>query len=692
MNSAIWNHPWLNAFTQWVGLRRERFESNQEFWFARSAAIYTMIGMLVASSYSVFYTIIGAQRSAWALGVLSLVLILTTPLHRLGQSRLLAHLNLGATSIGLAAVVAHTGGITSSAACWLLGVTPGITALLFRRPQEIVRLTSLTIVLYLLVFILEMRGYPVNQLGFEPGSVFERTYSFIHFTVFSLFIALALSIFAITQKRLYDDLQLNKTQLETTTNNLNAIFEVIHEAVFLVGPELRISAERSARFHEILGPNMTNLAHFFSQCEMKGDQKAQAVEAIDTSLGNDEVNFHVNEHLLPRELRFRKHDKASVQILSLHWTPVLQNDLVRNILVEIRDITQLMEAEAKARQSSERNHILMALLEANATQLPFCVRDFERLEGQLAKSWHTQPQDLGKIKAIIHTIKGNARSMKLYDLAETAHQVETILALATETKADNTQEVESLIKKIRDFRAIYHGTLAKNQAAVEGISVSGDELTSLFRTLEKIEDGRNLLVALKSRLPHSLGSMVAQLEHDLVIIAKELGKPAPTLMTNDRSFLLTEVERGKLIDALGHIVRNSMDHGIEDVTGRLQAGKPEHGTIRLELFYEEHGPVLHVQDDGRGLNLASIREKAQKRGLTLGNDADLAGAIFLDEFTTAREITLISGRGVGMASALRELRDLGGEIRVVFTGPEAHGFRPFRFELSWRRQVREDVA
>ena len=133
----------------------------------------------------------------------------------------------------------------------------------------------------------------------------------------------------------------------------------------------------------------------------------------------------------------------------------------------------------------------------------------------------------------------------------------------------------------------------------------------------------------------------------------------------------TELDRQVLEmikDPLTHMVRNAADHGIEDPQTRRAAGKPETGTITLKAYHEGGYIVIHIGDDGRGLNVARIREKVLANGLA--DEAELAAMneqqilqfIFRAGFSTAEKITSVSGRGVGMDVVRTNIERIGGTI------------------------------
>lgn len=150
-------------------------------------------------------------------------------------------------------------------------------------------------------------------------------------------------------------------------------------------------------------------------------------------------------------------------------------------------------------------------------------------------------------------------------------------------------------------------------------------------------------------------------------VSQKLGKNIELKMIGEQTELdKTVIE--KIGDPLVHLVRNSLDHGIETPEERVAAGKPEMGTLTLNAYHKGGNIVIEVQDDGRGLNTEKILAKARDKGL-VEPDAKLTtgeihNLIFLPGFSTADVISDVSGRGVGMDVVRRNIQGLGGTVEI----------------------------
>lgn len=159
-------------------------------------------------------------------------------------------------------------------------------------------------------------------------------------------------------------------------------------------------------------------------------------------------------------------------------------------------------------------------------------------------------------------------------------------------------------------------------------------------------------------------SRFPRLVHDL---SNKLGKNIELVMSGET----TEVDKTvieKIGDPLVHLVRNSLDHGIEKPDERVAAGKPEQGTIQLNAFHKGGNIVIEIRDDGKGLNTEKIHSLAIERGLIKEDDnlsdKEINELIFQPGFSTADEVSDVSGRGVGMDVVRRNINELGGSIEI----------------------------
>jgi two-component system chemotaxis sensor kinase CheA len=154
-------------------------------------------------------------------------------------------------------------------------------------------------------------------------------------------------------------------------------------------------------------------------------------------------------------------------------------------------------------------------------------------------------------------------------------------------------------------------------------------------------------------------------------IAQDLGTRLGKHVTIRMSGENTELDKGmidKILDPISHMIRNAVDHGIETPAERVAANKPEVGVITLTAAQKDNGILIEVADDGHGMSTQAILDKARSQGLPVRDnmsEAEIFDIIFLPGFSTAKEVTDVSGRGVGMDVVKRNIDSIDGRISVA---------------------------
>ncbi len=214
----------------------------------------------------------------------------------------------------------------------------------------------------------------------------------------------------------------------------------------------------------------------------------------------------------------------------------------------------------------------------------------------------------------------------------------------------------------------------------KSLTESASDLVDINSTLlEKTRDSENLLLQLsrtQTELQDGLmnsrmvpfARLTPRLERIVRQTANELNKSVElTIVNADDEMDRTILER--ITSPLEHMLRNAVDHGIESPQERLNLGKERSGQITLEVIREGSEVVIHLTDDGRGINVEAVRQKAISQGLIDANDKSLSDLdvmqyIFNAGLTTTKQVTQISGRGVGMDVVISEIKQLGGLVSV----------------------------
>lgn len=233
-------------------------------------------------------------------------------------------------------------------------------------------------------------------------------------------------------------------------------------------------------------------------------------------------------------------------------------------------------------------------------------------------------------------------------------------------RADKTASIRVAADKL-DALVDLVGELVIVQAQIrQTVGDRGDPvLRGLAENLERLSDSlRNSTLSIRMLAIGATFSKFRRLVRDL---AMELDKEIE-LETSGEETELDKTVIDRLNDPLVHLLRNSIDHGIESPAERQAAGKPATGHIRLGAAHAGGEVLITVSDDGAGLDAAAIRSRGEQRGLVAPGqeltDKELFNLIFLPGFSTAKSVTNISGRGVGMDVVKRAIDSLRGSVEI----------------------------
>ncbi len=309
-----------------------------------------------------------------------------------------------------------------------------------------------------------------------------------------------------------------------------------------------------------------------------------------------------------------------------------------------------------------------ALLERMATQAGEVSIRRARLESELSQ-----------MKTALLDLDDNLDRLR-NQLRELELQAEAQLGLQEEAAKQAGRDFDPLefdrytrFQELTRMLAESVGDVATVQRSLQrNVQLGEDELAAQSRLTRELQDD-----LLRTRMVEFDASLAERLHRVVRQAAREAGKQAQLQIVGghielDRSML------ERLSGPFEHLLRNSVSHGIESPAERLAAGKPEQGTITLRLAQEGNEVLLSFSDDGAGLDLARIRERGEMQGLiaqgSAVSDDELRELIFAPGFSTASQVTELSGRGVGMDVVRSEINTLGGYIDIRSSAGQGAAF------------------
>lgn len=355
-----------------------------------------------------------------------------------------------------------------------------------------------------------------------------------------------------------------------------------------------------------------------------------------------------------------------------------------------------IEKAAEMQQSAESKQVL-----AQPPQQEFIRVRSDLLDGLVNLAGETSiargriEQQFSQVRYNLHEMEGTIDRLREL-LRRMEMETETqILSRERELSATNN----------KDFDPLEMDQYSQLHQLSRSLSESANDLLSLKDSMDTVTSETEALLLQQGRINTELqeglmqarmipfSSLVPRLRRMVRQIGGELSKPVQLAISAEGEMDRTVLER--MVAPLEHMIRNAIDHGIEEPYARAQAGKSEAGQIQLRLFREGSYIVIEISDDGAGIDLNAVRDKAIERGV-IKNDAQLSEhellqLIFDAGFSTAKKVTQISGRGVGMDVVHSEIKQLGGDVEIQSTFGEGTRFTvrlPFTVSVNQALMVR----
>jgi chemotaxis protein histidine kinase CheA len=446
----------------------------------------------------------------------------------------------------------------------------------------------------------------------------------------------------------------------------------------------------------------------FDSSDLGADIRNQVKEAANCIINEDQMNYAFNSHALIQEyqLEVNGHNK----ILALDWNPIVLADTVQKLMVCVRDVTELKKMESESRAQKRELEIISQLLNVSSKKFKSfqkSVSKFVQINREALQACERLDSNtLTLLFRNMHTVKGNSRTFGFSYISDIAHQVESSYSQAQKNPdqlIDHQRllsELEKVQSVLAEYEQVYYRVLGREQdggdrdnqvildkQALEAIQKAIITIQSHFGQRETSEDLKPLNNVIDRAASSTIEEMFTDIFESLQSVADQLGKPNPKIVVDTDGVRIREDAYDLFNNVFVHILRNSIDHGIERTEERLANDKDEVGTIYVSTRKEQDRLITRVRDDGRGLNIKKLFAIGSKlRGWgdnCLPSRQEVADLIFTSGVSTTEEITDISGRGVGMDAAKHFLQEIGGDIKVCLLDENSKDLSSFaKFELT----------
>jgi signal transduction histidine kinase len=492
-----------------------------------------------------------------------------------------------------------------------------------------------------------------TSLGFAETNVLSQYGMQIGAVVQMAFLALASAdqmaeksrqIAALTEKRTAE----LEAEVASRTRAMREIVDNVASGFFLIGRDQRIQEGFTASCLNIMGQGFS-ASQLLSEClDLSTDRKAHFSMAIE-QVFEDFMPSSVSLSLLPSRL------KMGEKVVSFEAS-VIRDDAnaVAKILFTVTDATALVAAEA---QKKIDNALIGILRQRNA--FTRFVQDFD--SSLLKTKEFLKIGAQREVRQILHTLKGNASIFSLDDVVQIIHDVESSDTI-TATQVDTIDRAmnEFFLQHLTDL-GFQRETMGEEICQIKRDRVKQFRAQSLHA--KQLEELRALSLQLSDELClRPAREFLSPLETMAKKVADKLSKSVE-IVVEGRDVPIDYDRADPIIRNLPHLVRNSLSHGLEDAEHRQDQGKPPKGVLNISISETRDSIIFEVSDDGRGIHPEMVASAALKKGhvtqdeLARMSDVDKQWLIFRASFSTASEVTEISGRGVGMDAVLEAVKE-----------------------------------
>lgn len=523
-----------------------------------------------------------------------------------------------------------------------------------------------------------------------------------------------------------EKIQESSGQLKQKTNDIQTMLQNIPQGILtvtagnVIHPEYSAYLETIFESKDIAGRDFMDLV--FSNANLGSDTLAQVDAVSGACIGEDVMNFAFNEHLMVTEFEMKMPD-GRVKILDLNWSPITdESGITVSLMLCVRDVTELRKLAAEANKQKRELEIIGEILAVNQDKfhefIVSSIKFIDENEVLILQHPESNADAITQLFRNMHTIKGNARTYGLMHLTNVVHEAEQTYDELRKPYPNVAWDQALLNEELAGVKAAVEHYAKVNEVSLgrKGSGRGGSAERYLLVDRQHIQESLHRLETVNTANLHDLlaardavrktlrllgteriGDTLASVLESLPTLAKELGKEAPTVKIEDVGYVIQNQAGGVLKNVFMHLMRNSMDHGIESPAVRNALGKPAGGTIRLQVGVDEGVLKIALSDDGRGLALNRIRQIAIEKGFIGAtdqlDDEALAQLIFRPGFSTTDKITEVSGRGVGMDAVQGFISREHGKIDIHFVDNAIGAdFRQFKTIVCLPESLAVEVA
>ena len=499
-------------------------------------------------------------------------------------------------------------------------------------------------------------------------------------------------------------------ELEEEKNAISNLLHNMGQAVFSINFQGIIQPKAISDYAlNLFGQSIKAKSVFdivYPSMDKKSEEFSSLHFGITTLEGADEFQWDINKGMIPT--RSTINIDGVDKIIDILPNVILKKDSedLKELMLTCEDVTEKLELEAiiekKTKEENKRNRIMHELAPEEGRDFAAHSKDLklflnntneriDEIETFLTSTSNGKTplrDDFDMVWRNLHTVKGNSRGLGLSQISSLVHRVESDLETI---KADfnhfDKKEASAIFEKLDPIKKVFDDYLniAKNVFSIHigsvddkdniYLEVHSDSMNKMKVFIDDVienprpENLKRLSIHYENLLRAPLKFVLEGFQKVVDEISKEVGKMVNYKVEGDDIFI-DDRELNLLNDSLNHLLRNSLDHGIEDTAKRDELGKNSRGNIVVKFQKEEEGYTLVIKDDGAGISAEKIATLALKKELISPeecenlSDSEKVRLIFKTGFTSKKDVSEVSGRGIGMDVVLNNITKMGGTIDI----------------------------
>lgn len=492
------------------------------------------------------------------------------------------------------------------------------------------------------------------------------------------------------QERITAEKSYSQNAITLESKKVSTIVDNLKQALFAVGPGGVVVEPITKHTEKIFGRSIVGsnvMQTLYKNLDAKSEIYDSVASALVTVMGETELQWDLVEGNFPRKVQYKvptpDGSPETFKLLKVSISPIWDRDQnLERLLFVVEDITDLEKMEIQFKREQEQTGMVECVLENSLEDLNSAIKQFQQsLIECRALSVTIDPLSFIELQRILHTIKGHARQLKMRVLSDQVHQSESMIMsqMSNIIHSDNTESITIELDKIEKVLKAHLGLIQKflrsetswGEGVIPVYPLALSQATTAVAQAQEFvsNDIHSQLETAMLRLSYkSVAAMATKFSPMVADIASELGKKVDFEIESDA---LASAEHASVLqECLLHLLRNSIDHGIESPYLRLQVGKPEAGKIKIFCIDNYESLTITMSDDGDGIDGDKIAASAIKKGLITEEQAaefsqqEKLNLIFLPNFSTRDFATDISGRGVGMDVVKEKIEKLNGHLTL----------------------------